>query len=555
MKQYLTQRPHIVIFLVALGCAAVVGLTSFFVMEIYRTVQPIWVEQAAYGQWPMVMFFQRLRLAGFFPTLQALGGRHPLQVTILGLIVPSLLEWFHAPLLVVLPFFAIFLSLFGWIVYKRTQQLGYAVAAMLLYGAVAELTRHNWGIGSGFADWQSMFLLNAAVLCLLNALMQPGLAWIRAFAVLVCLATLARVTAAFHAFAMCGPILLIYMMAHYKRYRSWRLLGTHFLNILVIVAPAAFVVIRQLPDLLAYYNPSHAWNLRQSFITSANNIFFTLLGPFMGIPLIVFCVILFNLNMYRYVLSKQNSRMDHSFGWTELAAAWWGFGFIFYLLLNGYTSDVPKEVMYAVPPLLFGAVTPFTSDKSRPAIELKRLALLIMTFSIISFGWYTVKNMIRAGTITSEQANWRQTQLEMAGELSKMPPGIRWQSYTLVDWSIPVSLLTLYEYGEFRESPQYFFNRKEYWDGVYPGLSLPELEEKLYTKTMNCIDVAIVLKDPEQQPPQMEDYSYSIAAFIARSMGADPRWRLEGVVNARPFGTQFTIYRNTEVGHSTDCSK
>ena len=128
----------------------------------------------------------------------------------------------------------IFLSLFGWTVYRRTEHLGYAVAAMLLYCALSELTRHNWGIGSGFADWQSMLLLNAAALCLMNALMQPGLAWIRAFAVLLAFATLARTTAAFHAVAMCGPILLIYMMAHYKKNHSFRLLGVVLLNILII---------------------------------------------------------------------------------------------------------------------------------------------------------------------------------------------------------------------------------------------------------------------------------------------------------------------------------
>jgi hypothetical protein len=211
--------------------------------------------------------------------------------------------------------------------------------------------------------------------------------------------------------------------------------------------------------------------------------------------------------------------------------------------------------MYAVPGLLFGAVAPFAIDKPLPTIEVNRLALVMTIFSIVSFGWFTTRNANRAATITSEQADWRQTQLEMAGELAKMPREIRWQSYTLVDWSIPVSLLTLYEYGEFRNSPQYFVNRKEYWDSIYPGLPLPELEERLYAKTLDCTDVAIVLKDPDQQPPQMEDYSYSIAAFIARSIQLDNRWHVKGEVNARPFDTQFSIYMNTEATHSSDCSK
>jgi len=562
MKHYFSQRPHIVIFLSALGCAFVVGLSSFFVMETYRAVQPIWVEQAAYGQWPMVLFLQDLRHEGFIHAIpQWLGGRHVLQIGILGLLMPPVLGWFHAPLVVVLPAFVIFLSLFGWTIYRRTQHLGYAVAAMLLYCALAELTRHNWGIGSGFADWQSMLLLNAAVLCLINALMQPGLTWIRVFAVLVALATLARTTAVFHALAMCGPILLIYMAAHYKKNHSFRHLGVISLNILIIIAPAAVVIMGQLPRMLVYYNPSHAWNLRQPFMASASNIFLTLLVPFMGIPLIIFCVILFFFNTFQPILSKQRSwwrsiRGTYSSGWPELAIAWWVLGFLFFLLLNGYTSDVPKEVMYAVPPLLFSAVSPFDFRKLRSAVGLKRMTLVIAIFSLVSFGWYSFWNARIAGIIKSNDAAWRQTQLEMAGELAKMPEGIYWQSYTPADWGIPVSLLTQYEYGEFRESPgEYFYNRKEYWDTWYPGLSTPELQEKLYAQTLDCIDVAVVLKYPDQQPPQMEDYSYSIAAYIARNVQADTRWRFEGEVNARPFDTQFAIYRNTAATHSAECQK
>jgi hypothetical protein len=86
-------------------------------------------------------------------------------------------------------------------------------------------------------------------------------------------------------------------------------------------------------------------------------------------------------------------------------------------------------------------------------------------------------------------------------------------------------------------------------------LSLPELQERLYARTLDCIDVAVILQDPNQKPPQMEDYSYSIAAYIARSVETDTRWRFEDEVNARPFDTRFAIYVNTTATHSAECKK
>lgn len=109
---------------------------------------------------------------------------------------------------------------------------------MLFYCSIAQITFHAWGVGSGFADWQAMFLLSAAALCLINALIHPGIFWIRMFSLFVSLAVLARTTATFYA-VTCAPMIGIYLIEQYKRERSIKQPGITILNILVVIMPAA----------------------------------------------------------------------------------------------------------------------------------------------------------------------------------------------------------------------------------------------------------------------------------------------------------------------------
>lgn len=209
----LLNKQFISLLSVAFLLSILVGTASFYVMRVYRLVQPIWVEQAAYSQMPMVEFAYQIQNVGISSALlQNLGQRHLLQLFLLGIFAPSLLSWFYAPLLVVIPFLFTFLVIFGWTVYKRTGHIGYSICGILMFLSIAELTRHNWGIGSGFADWQSMLLLSSAALCLINALIAFELSWIRAFAVFVSFSVLARTTAVFYAVVICAPMLLLILI-------------------------------------------------------------------------------------------------------------------------------------------------------------------------------------------------------------------------------------------------------------------------------------------------------------------------------------------------------
>lgn len=553
----LSSRPVLVIFLAAVGVTVMIGWRAYEGMRIYRMVQPIWVEQAAYGQAPMLAFRASIEKNGFWNAASQLGDeRHLLELLALGIFFPASLGWFHAPLLAVLPALLIFLALFGWTIYKRTGHLGYSIAAMLFFCTIAQLTRHNWGIGSGFADWQSMLFLSAAALSLINASKEPGLGWIRAFAVLVSLAVLARTTSMFYAAVICGPMVLLVLVAQYRRERSFIRLAVTLLNIIVIIAPVAAVVIGQLARMFLYYGSVNAWNLHQPFLVSANNIFSRLLAPFLGFPFIVVCVSLFLFNILKHTpeYAAQRRSIGAVMGFSEIAIGWWIAGFLGFLLANGYTSDVPKEVMYVTPALMLAAITPLRNFAGSALPHNKKLSAGLAALSLACFGYFSYQNAVFAREITPEQAAFKKIQSDMARELAKLPSGITWQSYASIDWGIPVSLVTQYEFGEYRQyggTP--FYNKKAYWDTWYPNRSMSEIQNELYAQAADCVDAAVILKEPERQPDGMEDYSYAIAAHIARSVKADPNWSLVVSLDGWPAGVRYQIYSNDAPASSRNC--
>jgi len=253
------------------------------------------------------------------------------------------------------------------------------------------------------------------------------------------------------------------------------------------------------------------------------------------------------LKPIKMLLTRAGIHARLKIGSSELAIGWWAVGFLGFLLLNGYISDAPKEVMYAVPALLLAAVSPvLVRNVQRPSVY-PLLAVIMIIFATASFGWNTLRSVQRAATVDPRAAVLRQSQIEMAAALSKLPERIVWQSYTIYDWGIPVSVLTYYKYGEFRGADNTLFhNAKSYWDARYPALSLAELQERLYTQTKERIDVAIVLKDPEKKPEGMEEYSYSIAAYISERVQSDDKWRYHSKLRGEPFGSELAIYVNTD---------
>jgi hypothetical protein len=395
-------------------------------------------------------------------------------------------------------------------------------------------------------------LLSTAALSLINAFMKPGIGWIRSFSIFVSLTVLARTTSVFYAVIICGPILILYFVDQYRRERSLKSLGITLLNILIFILPVAIIVIEQLPNMFAYYSPSNASQLRQPLSISAENVFLHLLTPFLGIPLVIALTSLFFINNLKdFSATFSTNARDFS----GIAIGWWIFGYLGFLLANGYTSDVPKEVMYVVPALLLFSLSPILNLSRSPASFYRLSSVGLTIFSVVLFFWNLYQNTELAKEIIPKQATMGSVQRELANQLVSLPPNTTWQSYTSVDWGIPVSLITQYEFGEYRQhgGVDYFYNKEEYWDTWYPDMSLSELQYKLYDRTVNCIDAVVILRDPENQPVGMEDYSYSIAAFIANRIKNDSNWEHFENLDGYPAGTKYQIYLNRTPESTRSC--
>ena len=541
-----------VLAIAATFCTIVVGAVAHAIMETYYSVQPIWVEHVVQTHWPSLKTLSVFEHSGRWTALEQVldGQRHILQSLLLCLTLPGLLGWIHGHLFFVLPAFATLLGLLGWTVYRKTGVLTFSIGAMFLYCAFLGLLSARTGIGAGFADYQSALLLGSAVLCLLNGLDRPKLAWLLAFGLLFSTAILARTSSLSLGLVIAGPMLLVYLLKEYGANRSLKPTLFSLGSLLILAAPTLFIVHSQLGHLYSYYT-SGIVPARLPIAESARSIVF-LLVQFVGRKVILVCLLFFiairgfevisrstAVSQGNWALLKQGARFE----WTIV---WWSLSFFMTLMAYGYTSNMPKEVIYVLPALLLGALLPPFRKPPHQRGILRLLGIGLILFSIFAFVRNANINLAVAGSVTPFQARVRQTQIEMASALSDLPEGLLWQSYTSPDWGIPVSLWTYYKYGKFRQSYSSFFHSsRKYWDAQYPGLSLSQLQETLYTKTLRSIDIVVVLKDPGKKPAEMEEYSYSIAAYMADRVISDQRWQYRGGLEGEPYDSELAIYQNT----------
>jgi hypothetical protein len=62
-------------------------------------------------------------------------------------------------------------------------------------------------------------------------------------------------------------------------------------------------------------------------------------------------------------------------------------------------------------------------------------------------------------------------------------------------------------------------------DARFPGMDLPTLQAYVMNQAERSIGVAVVLKDAARKPDGMEDYSFSIASYVASRIQASPNWK------------------------------
>jgi hypothetical protein len=132
-----------------------------------------------------------------------------------------------------------------------------------------------------------------------------------------------------------------------------------------------------------------------------------------------------------------------------------------------------------------------------------------------------------------------------AEALASFPQRVTWQSYLLYDWGTVVSALTAYDFGHYQPADnRWFHNRRNYWDANFPNMDLPALQTYVLEQAGEHMDLVIVLAHPDEKPAGMEDYSFSIASFIAEGVQADAAWTHYRDVDSALVGA-LGLYLNT----------
>lgn len=497
--------------------ALCVSGASLAIWSAYYTHYPLWVEHAANGMWANVTFHDALVERGYATALWSAlvdGARHILQPAILGL-WPRLLWWPHAHLLVTASALYLFLDLFVRFVRLRTGSVFVGLGAAVLFCAAAGLYDERGGLGVPWPDYQSMFFLSSAALSLGLFSLSARRGWLAVAGACVSLATLARDTGAVYAVITCLPILALLMVREFRRGRG--ISGAIRLALWcgIPALPAVIMLAYKIPFFDQYYMTSNAWQLRQPMGAAVQSTWAQLYAFCGPLPIAGMGVLLAG----GLVLWPRRA-----WAMEDLIVAYGPVSFLVFLLANGYTSDLTKEVMYIAPGLACAAATLAGGMDMRPRPARVMLAS-ILAMCAVGAGQSAVQAYERARDPGADARALRVSQRALAEALASIPRRVTWQNFSAYDWGTVVSALTLYEFGHHQPTEnRLFHNKKSYWDAHFAGMALPDLQDYLLMQAEQHVDVAIVLKHPDRKPEDMEDYSFSIASAVATRIQADPRW-------------------------------
>jgi hypothetical protein len=519
---------------VLVTCVSAVALA---IWSTYYAHHPLWAEHAAYGILANLQFNDSLEYEGYLSALENTFGRARffLQPALLGLIWPRLLSSPHSHVLVNALALCLYLSFLVCFVHRRTGSRFLAIGAAVMFCSLAGLYDESGGVGVPWPDYQSMFILSSAVLSLGLYALHARVRWLMLTGTFVTLATLARDTGAAYAAIVCVPILTWLLVRDARNGCGWRGVVGRLAACGIPALPAMILLFGRLTFFQQYYLTANAIQLRQPLDVAAQSIW-ELFSRFTGVlPLVCGAVLL----LTGLVLGSRRRRSTADF-----VVTWWPLSFLAFLLINGYTSDVTKEVMYIAPGLVCAMFT-LGGGIDMQLRQARPMVVAILSICVMGAALSATRAHDRAGHPPANAVLLRNDQRALAEALASFPQRVTWQSYLLYDWGTVVSALTAYDFGHYQPADnRWFHNRRNYWDANFPNMDLPALQTYVLEQAGAHMDLVIVLAHPDEKPAGMEDYSFSIASFIAEGVQADAAWTHYRDVDSALVGA-LGLYLNT----------
>lgn len=536
-------EPLLTILVSAIILTAVVGIVLDQLENRYLDNYPYFFDAVSYSLYNAQLFYLQAdegRLAT--ATQEALqNARMPLRTIPLILFAPELLTRRTGYLATALPAFGVFVFLLGWGIYRRGQSLLYALAMMVLFGALPGMFDPQFGLGAYWLDFPAALWIGAGVLCLLNSDEGRNLRWLAGFALCVSLAALSRYVAAADALIINAPILALYLFRRWRTERNaWQsvILPSALVLAVILLVAGAFLV-GHLKEVSTFYS-TFGYATFQDVKASARHVA-TTLQDFLRTEVIVTLVALLGINL---VLSRRELRQH----WLQLVVMGWiAVAVLIYLVLVIRVVGDRQAPLYALPGLFILAVSPLaykSMPPSRRMFQLLGAAVLVLGLVL------GVRAVLRYNDWTQspypEAREQKALDIALAQAVIKQGDHVVWNTYFDEYGWIP-TMEAFYRFGKLPlpAGQDYFFSIHEtVFKGNFPGLSPEQIAPLLYENTRRFADLAVVFADPVQADARFNnEFSRAAARYIANAVRNDPQWVRVFEIETTKYGP-IAGYRN-----------
>lgn len=235
--------------------------------------------------------------------------------------------------------------------------------------------------------------------------------------------------------------------------------------------------------------------------------------------------------------------------WTEAVVTIW-------LVIGGPLLLVASKILNATHPVLLGVMTPLIAVAT-PYRYQWAVGRWRRCWMALSVGWVITAAVViimqrqqiiaygdTPATLSKELAADLTTALRSSGS-----GNLVWNVYVDEYTNLPTlaayySTSTLY----LPAGQSYFYADRYAWEADYPGQTATEIAELVYQASNRWVDVAFVFADPDQARLNgwmNNEYSRTVADYMARQLPNNLQWRLLGTVENAYFG-KLLVYRNSQ---------
>lgn len=503
----------------------------------YWKSHPPWGDSATYTYFFMEAAERAERAGRIDAILHELENnrRYPLRTVPVLAFAPSLLRSPNGHLYTSGVMLFCFLATAMWTLRLRTGSLLCAGFGALMFVVPSGFFNPKVGHPINLLDLPAAYLVGAALCALLNSdgARRPG--WLVLFGVFAAGAALARYVASMYALILAGPVLAAYLVA---RWRAERKLWNAVVRPLLAVGVP--IGILALPFLITWYRENAEFYRRFGYAIGGATLgesFGYLMSFLNGFYGRAYAVALAASAALLLIANRGRGGR-----WTDLLEpAWFASAHLAFAVVVARVADDAAVYYYATPGLFLLAVTPLIA---REAVPPRRLYAALLIGAVILSAWQFWGRANELENPRPADLEAKRFVNELARDLARDGRRVVWSPF-FAEYAVAPSVEAGSHFGVLPLSAgqDFFTNHLSHWKAQNPGMTLEQIQERVYARTCRWVHIAVVRRDPEHRSFEFDnDWAESIAQFVSRRIQEDPRWVKDFEIDG-PYGP-LVGYRN-----------